>query len=239
MGRRSEVAVSNLVACSFIQPWLWAILEHHKGVAIRGQFLAVENRSWRPDRLMLGRKIALHASAKWDRGGARFIRRTLATLGLEAKAPPASSAPRGAILGSAMLVAAIRKEGSRGEVVGPIVDGDADLLAASPWSFGPWIWGARQRPQAPRTRALQGRARDLARARGRGRARARARVSPWVTRPPSRGGKTWNPWQGCRKPREGVPWVTVMTSRPFAFARGPTGSGMSWSAQSAVHAPSP
>ena len=140
MGRRSEVAVSNLVACSFIQPWLWAILEHQKGVAIRGQFLAVENRSWRPDRLMLGRKIALHASAKWDRGGARFIRRTLATLGLEAKAPPASSAPRGAILGSAMLVAAMRKEGSRGEVVGPIVDGDADLLAASPWSFGPWIW---------------------------------------------------------------------------------------------------
>lgn len=128
----------DLLALSFLQPWLWAILEEHKGIRYEGRFYALENRKWKPPRLHVGRTFALHASRGWANEGQAFIAEQL-----PAHPVVPASAPRlrrGAILGTARLVGAVRKEGSRAEVSGPIVDALADAAASSSWAFGPWIW---------------------------------------------------------------------------------------------------
>lgn len=117
-----------LLALSFLQPWLWAILEGHK---------PVENRSWKPPRSIVGRRIALHASAGYDRDGELFVRRLVET---DRNLRSPLVAHRSAIVGTAVIVGAFRPAGSRAEVVGPLLDVEVDRLAASPWSFGPWVW---------------------------------------------------------------------------------------------------
>lgn len=118
----------ELLALSFLQPWLWAILEGHK---------PVENRSWKPPRSVVGRRIALHASAGYDREGDLFVRRLVGTH-RNLRSPMVAC--RSAIVGTAVIVGAFRPAGSRAEVVGPLLDVEVDRLAASPWAFGPWIW---------------------------------------------------------------------------------------------------
>ncbi len=127
-----------LHALSIIQPWLWAIVEGYK---------PVENREWKPWRYVVGRRIALHASRGWDHEGAQFINRQLQLAGVQRQV--GSGVPRGAILGTAVVVGAFKPDGSRAEVAGAIMDAEVDRLAASPWSFGPWIWKlAEVRPLA-------------------------------------------------------------------------------------------
>jgi hypothetical protein len=131
--------VDSIVALSFLQPWLWAILEGHK---------PVENRSWKPPARFIGRRIALHASAGWDREGQAFVAGVLAGLGLTAMTAP----PRGAIVGTARIVGAmpvvassarglaVELDGPPGCHVGDLSFADQVTILASPWSFGPWCW---------------------------------------------------------------------------------------------------
>jgi hypothetical protein len=118
--------MNELLAISFLQPWLWAIIEGHK---------PVENRSWKPPRNIVGQVIALHASRGWDSDGRVMIEKLLG----EAAAHSCMVAPRGAIVGTARVAGAFQP-GGRAELVGPILDADVDRLAASPWALGPWVW---------------------------------------------------------------------------------------------------
>lgn len=144
-----------LVALSFLQPWLWAILERHKGFTIDGTFYAVENRSRPPPRHLLGRRFALHASAGWDADGEEFIdERLILDLPPGApryiESPPKTACVRGAIVGTARIAGAVRKIRAKldpadggwalqvpplGEVSGPMFD----ATSRSPWAFGEWV----------------------------------------------------------------------------------------------------
>jgi hypothetical protein len=138
-----------LLALSFLQPWLWAILERHKGFAIDGRFYAVENRSKPPPRKMIGQRFALHASAGWDARGERFVDNEL--LGV-AESPPRTICDRGVIVGTAQLVAGVRAAERipdlRGNRLGavetmgpfPLTRPAVAAAIASPWAFGPWVW---------------------------------------------------------------------------------------------------
>lgn len=136
--------MADLFALSFMQPWLWAILACHKGATYDGTFYALENRTGKPPRGRVAPctgRIALHASAGYDHDGLSFILRTLAP---EASRVGLLAAPRGAIVGTATIAGAFQwPDGVRAEVVGPLVDAQVDVLAASRWAFGPWVWVLR------------------------------------------------------------------------------------------------
>ncbi len=137
----------QLLALSFLQPWLWAILERHKGFEFGGAYHAIENRKWKPWHLR--ERIALHASAGWDKAAVPFI---ADRLGGPERLPMLYSIPRGAIVGTARVFGAIDM---KYEFERPLVDGHLpdrpifgrDISAAlvnrvldSPWAFGPWCW---------------------------------------------------------------------------------------------------
>jgi hypothetical protein len=132
-----------LLALSFLQPWLWAILERHKGIDLLTYgFLAIENRTWRPPSAVIGERIALHASAGWDPDGEEFIDERLiidlppgATKYVES--PPKTQCTRGAIVGTAMVLGATLVAGGVSVGVPGIV---VERTIASPWAFGPWCW---------------------------------------------------------------------------------------------------
>lgn len=131
---------NDMVALSFLQPWLWAILEGHKGVTIDGSFCAIENRTWKPHRLRVGETIALHASLGRDPKAASFINRWFADQGIARQVGDGKGHDRGAIVGTARILGAFTPSGSRAQVMGPLLDVTVDQLAASPWAFGPWVW---------------------------------------------------------------------------------------------------
>lgn len=128
-----------LLALSFLQPWLWAILENHKGFELLTYgFLAIENRSWRPPRSIIGKRIALHASAGWDEDGEAFVDDRLILDGRNAESPPKTHCPRGAILGTANVLGAVQRHGGVISGFSSAVVGDRTV--SSPWAFGPWCW---------------------------------------------------------------------------------------------------
>lgn len=129
--------MGDLLALSFLQPWLWAILEGHK---------PVENRRWKPHAKMIGQRFALHASAGLDPEGARFIADRLK------KVPVDGQVPRSAILGTARLVGAIEigerlnhqrwlaPEFQALRFAGPLTRAQVDAVRTNRWTFGPWAW---------------------------------------------------------------------------------------------------
>lgn len=130
----------ELLALSLLQPWLWAILEGYK---------TVENRPWKPWPSVIGKRIALHASLGYDKEGARFVNTTLGRLGVQRQV--GSGVTRGAILGTAVVVGAVRVvfdelDASAGvrhcqvPPVGPITGAQFEAIGTSPWTFGPWAW---------------------------------------------------------------------------------------------------
>lgn len=137
----------QLLALSFLQPWLWAILDRHKGFTLDGAFYAIENRSKPPPRKMVGQRFALHASAGWDAAGERFVDDQL--LG-GAESPPRTICDRGAIVGTARLVGALSLLLDRSDprvrhvgvsnIAGDSPRGALDHVAQSAWAFGPWVW---------------------------------------------------------------------------------------------------
>jgi hypothetical protein len=142
--------MDSLFALSFLQPWLWAILEGHKGFRLDGSFIAIENRTWKPPARFVGRRFALHASAGWDADGEEFIDETSFAIGVPFEAPPKTHCTRSAIVGTAQLVGAFNVLFDRADprvrnvgvsnVVGDPSRGALDLVGSSPWSFGPWCW---------------------------------------------------------------------------------------------------
>ena len=144
--------MSNTIvkALSIMQPWVDAHLYWGK---------PVENRTWRPSHAQIGQRIALHASAKVDKGGMAFIRR------LPAPIPQAAELlgkPRvSAILGTAVLAGYVvmKEESIEDEFGKGIITrswtgwgevGDYDPLA-DPWFFGPvgFVWRDVQRLVEP------------------------------------------------------------------------------------------
>jgi hypothetical protein len=150
--------MGDLLALSFLQPWLWAIVEGHKGFKIGEEYFAIENRVWRPHTKMIGERFALHASAGWDRDGSGFVLRQLggAMAGCYRNGEPV----RSAVVGMARLVGAVEipqedprqvglsmnefdaetaREVSPGRVVS-LSRKQAEATRGSPWTFGPWAW---------------------------------------------------------------------------------------------------
>lgn len=71
--------MAELYALSFIQPWATAVLLHGKDV---------ENRRWAPWPRIIGKRIAVHAGAKFDKGDQWNLKEQLAVDIIE---PPQSA----------------------------------------------------------------------------------------------------------------------------------------------------
>jgi hypothetical protein len=118
--RRAKAEAQPPVALTVWQPWAAAIVQGPKDV---------ENRSWAPPRGIWGHRVWIHAGKVFDGDAADFIkehwpdRPERLTAGL----------PGRAIVGSAMVLGAVHKDG---RVLGG-VDSSARL---SSWFVGPWGW---------------------------------------------------------------------------------------------------
>jgi hypothetical protein len=135
--------VDELLALSFLQPWLWAILEGYK---------PIENRTWKPWPKAVGRRLALHASLGWDARGAEFVDEVLVQRVPPVEALPKAGIVRGGIVGTARVVGALQVDAHerlgyrplltvRGSVGPPGFREEREKeILASPWSFGPWCW---------------------------------------------------------------------------------------------------
>jgi hypothetical protein len=135
----------GLRALSFLQPWLWAILEEHKGFRVGDRFYAVENRSRPAPRGMLGQRFALHASRGHDRDGRAFVMRALPP---EVSRSGIDDAPRGALVGTALLAGAVQvlvdqvtgQKVLSAPPVGGVSGSMFEATGASPWAFGAWVY---------------------------------------------------------------------------------------------------
>lgn len=133
---------TDLRALSFLQPWLWAILEGHKGFHLDGVFYAIENRKQPPPYAMIGRRFALHASRGWDDEGFAFIDDHLGQFrGSEAACVHEDPKERGTILGTARLLGAVnlatKQPSKTARGLSPALVAE---IGKSPWAFGPWVW---------------------------------------------------------------------------------------------------
>ena len=98
-------------ALTIWQPWAWAIAE---------EFKPIENRSWRPSGLMLGKRIAIHTGKKCDdRKSFEFVREQCV-----APVPAAGQLVYGAVIATAVLDSFVTD-------------------SENPWFFGPWGWVLR------------------------------------------------------------------------------------------------
>ena len=121
-----------MLALSFKQPWLWAIVEGHK---------KVENRTWPPPNKLFSSErprplLALHASATWDADGASFVNARLGQVGLEATR-------RSAILGVALVVGFTEIDEQRRIISAHMIGfhgGEHLVVESDPWAFGPYVW---------------------------------------------------------------------------------------------------
>lgn len=162
--------MADLLALSFLQPWLWAILEEHKGVRVGDRFFALENRKWRPPARVLGQRIALHASAGWDEDGEEFVDEQL-ILDADPRAaryfesPPRTACVRGAIVGTATVLGAVGVVFEQGnpaarriEVppIGPVDGSLWEAAGTSPWAFGRWVWILTDLRKLPETITARG-----------------------------------------------------------------------------------
>jgi hypothetical protein len=138
--------VDETRAQSFLQPWLWLMLEGLKDA---------ENRRQPPWRSVIGQRVAMHASLGWDRDGASFARARVPDVDVQRMI----AASRGAIVGTALLVGAVEvlrigaagQRHERGRVVGDLTDAQVERVLTSAWTFGPWglVYEERRKLPAP------------------------------------------------------------------------------------------
>jgi hypothetical protein len=122
-----------MLAQSFLQPWLWLLLKGFKDV---------ENRDQPPWAKALGQRIALHASRGWDDDAVGFARELVS----DQVANLTAAAPRGAIVGTAVLAGAVLVRPTDDtcdhlqEVrrVGDLSDDQVKRVLESKWTFGKW-----------------------------------------------------------------------------------------------------
>lgn len=108
-------------ALSIKQPWLYAITDLDK---------TIENRTWKPPTWLLGNRIALHASKKYDGFGRMEIKRISGIIPL-AK----TEVPCGCIVATAKIVGWLKEDGF-GNVPTPCYG----HLLNDKWFFGPIGW---------------------------------------------------------------------------------------------------
>lgn len=128
--------MTELLALSFLQPWVWLLLKGFKDV---------ENRDQRPWAKVLGQRIALHASRGWD-DGAVILARELVDAEIAAQARAAGLERRGAIVGTALLAGAVEVAATDDtmdtlravQVVGDLTREQVDQVLRSKWTFGRW-----------------------------------------------------------------------------------------------------
>lgn len=126
----------EILALSFLQPWLWLLLKGFKDV---------ENRQQKPFAKALGQRIALHASRGWDDEAIGFARE-LAGAKIAAQARATALSRRGAIVGTARLIGAVQVEGTDDtmdqlravQIVGDLTDEQVRQVLTSKWTFGRW-----------------------------------------------------------------------------------------------------
>jgi hypothetical protein len=114
-------------ALSIKQPWMEAILRGQK---------RVENRDWAPPAKIMGKRIALHASKRWDdAAGVEYCQKVLAGRSLPLVAEDVAT---GAIVGTAVVAGYIRLLTS-GEVER---GGDVAWykVVGDPWLVGEYGW---------------------------------------------------------------------------------------------------
>lgn len=110
-------------ALSLTQPWAWSMVHGPK---------RTENRTWPAPEQMIGQTFAMHASAKWDAAGERFI------LEQGVLVPPRGTwaLPHSAIIGVATLVRCVKYE------MWKLCDKGRKLELVTedqwPWFFGPF-----------------------------------------------------------------------------------------------------
>lgn len=109
-----------LQALTLIRPWDQAILNGKN----------VENRTWKPWPIVVGRYVAIHAGMKYNRDAAQWIAGTLGG------AAPFPDRHAGHIVGLMRITSWIDKDGH--------LKGDGSLgkhpAQQSPWFFGPCGW---------------------------------------------------------------------------------------------------
>lgn len=108
-------------ALTLHRPWAWAIFHGGK---------AVENRSWKPPRAHIGKRIAIHAGKVYDRHAAELVALMLDLDGL-----PAAAEAEG-VIGTALLVGVVG-DGMR------LIEGTGGTLTPldiEPWFSGPFGW---------------------------------------------------------------------------------------------------
>jgi hypothetical protein len=135
--------MGDLLALSVQQPWCFALVKGWK---------PVENRTWRPPSSALGRRHALHASARIDMEGVPDFS---AILRLPQHRPPEpvtlAQMPLGAITGTARLLGAVEVDGVSFfhprrhparvvQVFGHLTDAQVELVLRSEWTAGTWAW---------------------------------------------------------------------------------------------------
>lgn len=82
-------------ALTVIQPWASLIVHGRKGI---------ENRVWKPFRSLVGKRIAIHAGLSWDERFPGDLARDLGELAEKLGIVKPSDLPRGAIVGTAIVV---------------------------------------------------------------------------------------------------------------------------------------
>ena len=109
----------ELRALTLWRPWPNVILYGGK---------RVENRPWKPWKVVMGKYIALHAGFTYDDEAARWMR-----LKRLYDPPSEKDCPSGCIVGVARVVGYINKQGID-------QNGNPNEAVKSPWFFGPYGW---------------------------------------------------------------------------------------------------
>jgi len=109
-------------ALSIKQPWLWAITNQDK---------RIENRTWKPPQWIIGKRIALHASKRYDNQGRMNIKQMIGIMPL-----PAYELPLGAIVATVKIKGWVNEQGF-GTGLGLSLP---STLIENKWFVGPIGW---------------------------------------------------------------------------------------------------
>jgi hypothetical protein len=131
-------------AISLWRPWPWCIFACPAGGVGPKR---VENRGWAPPQQVIGAEIGVHAAKTYDHEVHAFVRRIgLEMPRAEALAPrepggvPRPVHPEGVIVGVARVTGWVRADNGRVLGFSGVTSARANLVASSPWFFGPFGW---------------------------------------------------------------------------------------------------
>lgn len=110
-------------ALTLHQPWAWAVAHGFK---------RIENRSWPPNAsLPIGDTFAIHAGRGWDKTAMPLLVKHLRRVSAAYPLPLREEYVRGAIIGTARLIAVVDNAKDAARLAGP---------GQGVWFFGPFGW---------------------------------------------------------------------------------------------------